>query len=157
MNQRMGARPWTGRTQHDYAHLLLARNKADDSHRGRSSSTRRSQPTGTSASALPAASLRHEQSSRSGSTSLNSSTPRYPRRMAVPGGGVLWRGMSATPAGGLEAEREWQQHPGPPQPCAPNNPIWRCPSSHFTSQRAGFPSNRGDFVIRILLWLPVLT
>jgi len=35
MNQRMGARPWTGRTQLDYAHLLLARNKADDSHRGR--------------------------------------------------------------------------------------------------------------------------
>jgi hypothetical protein len=35
MNQRMGARPWTARTQHDYAHMLLARNKAEDSHRGR--------------------------------------------------------------------------------------------------------------------------
>jgi tetratricopeptide (TPR) repeat protein len=35
MNHRMGARPWTARTQHDYAHLLLVRNKAEDSHRAR--------------------------------------------------------------------------------------------------------------------------
>jgi hypothetical protein len=35
MNQRMGARPWTARTQHDYARLLFARNKADESHRAR--------------------------------------------------------------------------------------------------------------------------
>lgn len=35
MNQRTGARPWTARTQHDYARLLLTRNKAEDGHRAR--------------------------------------------------------------------------------------------------------------------------
>lgn len=35
MNQRMGARPWAARTQHDYAHLLLAHNNAQDTHRAR--------------------------------------------------------------------------------------------------------------------------
>jgi len=35
LNQRMSARPWTARTQYDYAHLLFARNKAEDSHRAR--------------------------------------------------------------------------------------------------------------------------
>jgi hypothetical protein len=34
-NQRISARPWTARTQHDYAHVLLTRNTARDRHRAR--------------------------------------------------------------------------------------------------------------------------
>ena len=30
MNERMGARPWLAKTQHDYAQMLLARDDAGD-------------------------------------------------------------------------------------------------------------------------------
>ena len=33
MNERMDLRPWLAYTQHDYAHLLLARAEADDRER----------------------------------------------------------------------------------------------------------------------------
>jgi len=35
MNQAMGALPWTARTQHDYAQLLLARDTAGNGRRAR--------------------------------------------------------------------------------------------------------------------------
>lgn len=35
MNRRMGARPWTAHTQHDYARLLLARNSSEEGARAR--------------------------------------------------------------------------------------------------------------------------
>ncbi len=35
MNERMGARPWVAHTQHDHAHMLLARDRAGDRMRAR--------------------------------------------------------------------------------------------------------------------------